>query len=409
MLSFGIAGLIYSKYHGVFVAGLVILSNLKLLKGYRIWIVGLLSLILLLPHIWWQVSNDFPTLKFQLVDRSESFRWVYLLEYLPNQMALFNPFIFGVVIFLIFRKRPVDSFNRALYFLIFGFLGFFGFAAFRGHVEPHWTASCAVPIVLLVYRGSIESHGIFRFLRRTALPTVFLLLIGRVLFVTDLPFVVRLGFAGKEEEIRNIESEAKELPVLFAGTYQYSSLYMYFTGEEAFTISSLYSRLTQFDIWQPEKKYNNKKVFAFRQGNEFLGTHARDRLKTSGFIADSLQTVNRITVEVKPVMHTLYAGDSLSLAVTLKNPYDYDIDFNHREFPVQICMAFAKYEEVDLFPVRLSEQPGILKKGEARTIHAAAVVPGLQQGKYHFGICLKTILGPAINNSFSVIKIEKKY
>ncbi len=408
MLSVGIAGLLYSKYHGVLVAGLVIFSNIRLLKGYRIWIVGLISLLLLLPHVWWQVSNDFPTLKFQMVDRAESFRWVYLLEYLPNQMALFNPFIFVAAIFLILSKRPVNFFDRALYFLIFGFLGFFGLTAIRGHVEPHWTASCVIPMAILLYRGTVDSRKIFRFIRLTALPVGFLLLIGRVLLVTDLPFIEMLGFAGKEEEIRNIESDAKELPVLFSGTYQYSSLYMFFTAKEAFTISSLYSRLTQFDIWQLEKKYNNRKVFAFSQGNEFLGMHARDRLKTKGFIADSLQSINRITVEVSPKLVTVITGDSLSLSVTLKNPYDYDIDFNHKEFPVQIFMAYVRYEEVNLIPVRLSEQPGILKKGEACTINVAGVVPGLHPGKYHFGICLKTILGPAINNSFSVIQIEKK-
>jgi Dolichyl-phosphate-mannose-protein mannosyltransferase len=408
MLSVGITGLVYSKYHGVLVAGFVILSNIRLLKQYKLWIAGLFSLVFLLPHIWWQVSNDFPTLKFQMVERSESFRWVYLLEYLPNQMAVFNPFILGAVLFLFFRKRPDDIFARALYFLIFGFLGFFGLTAFRGHVEPHWTASIAVPMIILLYRGSSENQVIFRFLRRAALPIVFLLLVGRVLFVTDLPFVKNLGYAGKREEIKSIESVAKDLPVLFAGTYQYSSLYMFFTGKEAFTISSLYSRLTQFDIWQPEKKYNNRKVFVFAPDKKLLGMHARDRLKTKGFMVDSLQTVNRIKVELNPQLKRICSGDSLSLLVTLTNPYDFDINFNHREFPVEMCMAFVKYEEIDLFPVNLSEKLLILRRGETCSRSFTTVVPELQPGSYHFGICLQTLLGPVINNSFSVIKIEKK-
>ena len=61
LLSVSMAGLVYSKYQAVLVIGFVILSNLMLLKKYRFWLAGILALIILSPHIYWQVSNDFPS------------------------------------------------------------------------------------------------------------------------------------------------------------------------------------------------------------------------------------------------------------------------------------------------------------------------------------------------------------
>ena len=70
-----------------------------------------------------------------------------------------------------------------------------------------------------------------------------------------------LGFNGKEGKYKFIESVAQDLPVVFQGSFQKPSLYSFFTGKEGVASISLYSRKTEFDIWQFEKKYNNKPVF----------------------------------------------------------------------------------------------------------------------------------------------------
>ena len=104
-LSLSMAGLVYSKYHAVLIIGFVVISNIKLLKSYKFWIAGIFALILFTPHIWWQVANDYPSFKFHLVDRSEGFRWSNILEYIPNQLAVFNPFVLGAVIYIMVKKQ----------------------------------------------------------------------------------------------------------------------------------------------------------------------------------------------------------------------------------------------------------------------------------------------------------------
>ena len=70
------------------------------------------------------------------------------------------------------------------------------------------------------------------------------------------------------------------------------------------------------------------------------GCLREDGMKFYGYATDSLQTVNRIGVEIMPRLKILYPGDSLCLSVTFKNNYPYDINFNHKNFPVTVCIAF---------------------------------------------------------------------
>jgi hypothetical protein len=405
LLALSMAGLIYSKYQAILVIGFVVISNLRLLRRYKFWIAGFCALVLLTPHIWWQVANDYPSLKYHLYDRSNGFRWRYLLEYLPNQMAAFNPLVLGAVVYIMVIIRPKDLFTKALHFMIIGFLGFFWVTAFRGHVEPHWTIACSVPMIVLLYNGSTTNPELLRFLRKVILPSVFIIFIIRILLVTDLPIVKSLGFSGKKEKYVYIESVARDMPVLFLGSFQKPSLYSFFTGKEASAINSLRSRLTQFDLWQFEKKYKNLPVFicGFGEGNSRL--YEKNGIEFYGFTADSLQTVNRIQVEITPRLKTIHSGDSVSLTFTLKNRYEYDIDFNNKKFPVEIDMTFIKGGEINFFPVNLREPVRIIRSGETITRTFTTLVPDLPEGKYHFGICLQNLFGPAINNSFSVIKI----
>lgn len=407
-ISVAMAGLVYSKYQAVLVIGFVLLSNIKLLKSYKFWMAGIFALILFTPHLWWQITNDYPSVKFHLIERTEGFRWHHILEYIPNQMAVYNPFVLGAVFYIMIKNRSEDLFTRALYFLIFGFIGFFWLTSVRGHVEPHWTISCCVAMVILIYNNSTVNPKMFLFIRKALLPIVLIILIGRILLPLNLPLGVYLGFNGKEGKYKFIESVAQDLPVVFKGSYQGPSLYSFFTGKEGVSINSLYSRKTEFDIWQFEKKYNNKPVFVCGKVEGISRLYEKEGIRFYGYSTDSLQTVNRIGVKINPRLNMIYAGDSVRLTVILTNPYPYDIDFNHRRFPVKICMAILKGEEINIVPVILREPIGIIRKGEKVTRTFTALVPELPGGSYNFGICLQTNLGPAINDSFRKIKILKR-
>jgi hypothetical protein len=141
----------------VLVIGFVILSNLKLLTNYRFWLTGIVALALCVPHFYWQYAHNFPSFKYHLIARSAQFKWIFPLKYIPNQLIAFNPITFGAVMYMLFKYKPANSFERSQYFIICGFILFFWIMTLRGDTQPQWTVAASIPIiVLLMNRVAID-------------------------------------------------------------------------------------------------------------------------------------------------------------------------------------------------------------------------------------------------------------
>ncbi len=407
LLAVSMAGLVYSKYQAVLVIAFLVFSNLKLLKNYRFLAAGLIALLILSPHIHWQISNDFPSFRYHLVDRSAGFRWSYFFEYLPNQMAVFNPFTLGAVIYVLFRYRADSPLKRNYYLQIAGFLVFFWMMSFRGHVEPHWTIACSVPMILILTEKCSSDPSLLRYTQRFILPSILLLVAVRLIMMTDISFVRDIAFGGKERKYRELAAEAKDLPLVFTGAFQRPSLYSFFTGKEAVAISSVYSRQTQYDLWQFEKKYHNRPAFICLNQHTNSQIYVSDTMRFGGFRTDSLQTVNRMKIDFDLREEVISSGDTLRLSFSLHNPYEFDINFNHRQFPVKFCMILIKGRDLSVCDIFPDEPVDIIYSGETIRRTFSAAFPDLPEGKYSFGLSLNTLFGPSLNSYFKKLKIEK--
>jgi hypothetical protein len=410
LLAFSMAALVYSKYQAVLVIGFAVLSNLNLLKRWRFWLAGIIALILVFPHFYWQFSHDFPSLQYHLVYRLDNFKVKHVLEYLPNQLVLMNPFTLGAAFFVLLKFVPSGDFSRCLYLQIIGFFVFFLFIAFRDHVEPNWTVPCTIPVIILLTERIEKDQALFKYSRRIILPSILLVLGARFLLMYSNNVSRSIAYSGKEEKYKLIESVTKNLPVLFLGSYQAPSLYHYFTGKEGIVLSSLFSRQTQFDIWQFEKKYHNKPVFISSVSERGSIIYKSGSLQFCGYRTDSLQTVNRMKIDFNLKKNIYYPGDSLNMDFRITNPYAYSIDFNHHQFPVSVCVVLTgvNRKEMNILNVTLSEPVTILSPGQVVRRNLVTVIPQLQKGQYKIGISLKTALGPAINSNFNEIRITRK-
>ena len=392
------------------IIGLIVLSNLKILTRTKFWIAGLLALLFVSPHLYWQIANDFPSFKYHITYRNNGFEWKCFLGYVPNQMLVFNPFILCVIAFIIIKHKAQSIFERGMYFMIVGFIGFFWALSTIRYVEPHWTVACTIPIIVLMYRHSMINPRILRIVQKGAPISLVLLLLGRVVLASGL-LPERLAFNGKEEKSKAIEAIANDLPVVFIGSFQRPSTYHFFTKKEALLLSAVNSRHTQFDFLQKELSYQGQPVFVHvtveGKSKQYLtGNHIIE-----GFFAEHFQSVNRLYIEYALTENSFYPGDSIRLDITIRNPTDHAIDFQHDEFPVTCRSGFgimSGYKRFAFVDCELDEPLHLLlSRGELkRTL--TTVVPDIPSGRYQFFLTLENMLCAPQNSPLTSVVIRRK-
>lgn len=267
LLGLSIAGMLYSKYIAVLVIAFALLGNIHLLRDAKAWAAVGSAIVLMLPHLWWQYANHFPSFTYHLVSRATSYQALYSLEYLPNQWAVFNPLVWALMLWIGARQiRHGDAFNRSLGMTIWGFQVFFLIMTCRGHVEPHWTVVTAIPaIILLTEETEIWKRGV-----KIALACcVGLVLVARVVLMLNV-LPARTGLANKQPFYEQLHAEAQGYPVVFDGSFQAPSLYRFYYDDQAVLVRNLYNRYTQFDLWHLERELMGKPACVRRKGQVYI-------------------------------------------------------------------------------------------------------------------------------------------
>ncbi len=409
--------MVYSKYHAFLLLGLIVLSNLKLLKDGKFYVACLLALAVLMPHILWQINADFPSFRYHLSGRSESFQWSYFFEYLPNQLLVFNPFVFGAVVYVLCKGSagmsyrtflPIDSlrqkprndmgrkasvsmpselvFERGLKFILVGFFFFFWLMTFRGHVEPHWTAVCIIPSVILLYRKALVDSKLMKYTQWVIAPSLLLMVFVRIALLT--PLSTSFGFYGKEAHYRAVESVAGDSPVVFQGSFQKPALYHFFSGKESSSLRCYYDRMTQFDLWQFDKAWIGKPVFVYGASGSLSQEYHFGNEQFIGYKTEHFMTANRLETkfeitnlgkEIPPVFRT---DDTLHMDFSIYNPFDQAV-------VVQSEMVL-KLLLVDENDVRYCIHDPIpdLKPNETYNGHLSVVLSDMEAGKHRVVLCI---------------------
>lgn len=251
------AAMLYSKYHAGLFFVLIVLSNLSLLRNTQFYLIAGVSLILFIPHIWWQYQHDFPSIRFHLVERSSSFELKYALRFVGEQVLAVGPaFFIGLFI------KSKDRFEKGLVFLTSGFLVFFLFSSLRGIVHIQWTSLAWLPAIILATKFWIERLN-NNWWYALLIPHILLTVLFRVYVGTNLLPGQKIGphyVKGQETWYKALAEEVGDRPLVFLYDLKEPSAYTFYTGKPAIAFYPDGEKKSQYDLWGMEKDLEGSPV-----------------------------------------------------------------------------------------------------------------------------------------------------
>ena len=262
------AGLLYSKYHGLMLIFFTVLPHLGfLLRQPGAWVAALGGAALYAPHLYWQYANDYPSFRYHLSGRDDVYELKYTVEYVLNQLVIFSPLLVYHYV-RTFRRDDSrgDRFARACRWLVIGFLLFFLYTTTKGGTEAQWTALLSIPLVYLTFRAARDRFPEWQpLLFRLATITVALLTVARLLLMAPrdlLPFKKPFDHQPWTEELATI---ADDLPLLVQNSYRIASVYEFYTGRPAWTFTDVEYRRNQYDLWTADSVFHGRPALVLGQ------------------------------------------------------------------------------------------------------------------------------------------------
>ncbi len=359
LLAVAIAAMIYSKYHAFLVIGFTVLSNLKLLRNKYFWLTMVFTLLLLVPHAWWQVANEFPTFKYHLVDRAKPFRLKHIVNNLLSQYAMAGPLTGILVFWALARFKIKDSFDRALIFNILGFYIILFLVSFKNRIEAHWSAAAVPMLMLAVYPVIRQNPRIKLWFKRLAIPSIALIFLFRLYLALDvIPNVghSKIAFYNRKAHAQEITELAGGKKVGFFNNYAAISNYIFYSGDSAVLLSTPDYRFNQYDLWDDEKYAEGGPVFAIKSKD--LNPPNLGRMATGQYrgyeVIEQFQSLKGVDIEVLSVEKL---GDLFRFEIRLQNNSSRSVSTGHISKPVLAVMQ----NKIELHSVPLS---GVSEKSE---------------------------------------------
>ena len=319
ILSIIISAMFYSKYHAGLIMLLTIISNFRLLKRKSFWLAGLISIIILIPHIYWQYNNGFPSFLYHLSDRTKGFDYYNFINHIYSQVLLAGPFSGVIIIWLAFKFKSKNQFHKTLKYITFGFYIFFLMYCFKGKVEAHWTSVSTIALIIISYKELNNHKKIKKILPYLLTPAIFLLFIARVVLASDhfesqLSF--KSNFINMDDWANELDSIAEGNPVLFTNKYHNLSIYSFSKQRWIPGAPHYNSRFSQIDLNRIDSIYNGKKVFALNYGSEKKWKSENGSKNRGSFITD-YYSYSGLTIDN---INLFEANDSIFLSFQLINP-----------------------------------------------------------------------------------------
>lgn len=354
LLSLNIALLLLSKYHGILIIFFTIVAYPAILRRSSFWLITLLSIALFSPHIYWQLSNGMPSVKYHFVERSaNTYSIEYTLNYLLSALGMFAPLTGIVLLWYSLKNKTTHVFDRTMKYNLAGILLFFLIMSFKGPTEANWVAYAIIPAVYLGYRKLEDVNWFTRFIRISFTISIILLLICRAYLIYDfLPvqkqfMYVKNKFGNTEAWAKDIEQYAGERPVVFMNSYQSAARYEFYTGNRSISLNNRMGRKNQYNLWIDEYELQGENVILIPNYH----MPGLDSIQTPKGIVQFYPISNfrsasdiRLLYDIKEI--TVEPSQDMEVNFTIKSRDNLQWDYEASpEYPAVIHSLFFKHGE----------------------------------------------------------------
>ena len=341
------AALMYSKYHAVIIIVAILFSNLKLIKNKYAWLAVMIALICYIPHFLWLYENDFVSIRYHLFDRpNQAYDFnKFTLKYFLDMITIFG-LTFPVSYFILYKSKPIRSFEKALTFLTYGVLIFFFISGFSKRTQAQWIIVISIPMVVLIFNYIIENEHTKKWFYRLGIANIIILLYLRVWLVHDplLPLVYETH--GNKEWVSRLQYDVWDIPVVFENSYRNAPMYSFYSGREAISLNNINYRKNQYSIDNSAAKLQNKRVFYVTPYTPIEG-FAYPRINGKLFYGEYLTNFESFR-RLECIIEADELPFDLNRTFELKvyNPYSVDIPLDKLKFGIGYTDDYKKVRDV---------------------------------------------------------------
>jgi len=383
---------VYSKYHGGILILLSILLNLKLLKNKKLYASGLLSLLIISPHIYWQYQHDFVTFKYHLFDRADiRFKLKNIVGYIFGSTLVLNPALLLLLLWFIkVKKFKIDKEIKFYANIIAGFLLFFFIYAFRSKIEPHWVAFAMIPLVIVLHSIIITFHQFIKIVKNIIYVSITAMVIMRILVILDLPIQSEFHKEGREF-FNNISEVAGNQNIAFMNSYQKAAKYSYYTGKDAYSLNNTYYRKNPYDFWDYGSKFHNKDVFVISNwpSNHYDSIKFNNGEAILGKNVSNFQMFSNINISLNRPITEMKTTKSYDLYLNISNPYPYVINLEGHNLDYKIALQIKDGNSRRFIPVLLNINT-LGANSSRETIAKIALNKNIPPGSYKCTFVMKS-------------------
>jgi hypothetical protein len=352
ILSLAISLLLYSKYHGIIIIFFSVISNPEILKRRSFYSILLVSVLLYMPHIYWQYRNNFVTFNYHLFDRSlTEYTVSNTLDYLFTQMFLLGGISTVLLLYFCFRYKTRSAIEKALKWNLAGVLIFFLVMTFKGRVESNWTSVALIPMFALSFRhmqatGYACSNLIYKL---SAVSIVIILLVRTYLIVDFTNDALKLNpqMHNQKKWVSEIKEASKGLPVIFMNSYHRASKYEFYSGNPSYSLNNMMSRKNQYSI-RFEEDFLGKTIFLVYNYREKACDSIRVNNRWTTYkVIDNFISYSSIKLCPTTSLRYLEKDKDVAFKLSVINNYKSKPDFNiNRDYPSYLSYQFFSNNKI---------------------------------------------------------------